>query len=280
MRFLAWIACAAAGIVIAAVSTAAAEPAATAWITGHNSKVRLLADGSVAARDGDVFYAGIEIQLQPGWKTYWRMPGDAGVPPNFDWSTSENVASVAVLYPAPLRMPDQGGEAIGYKGAVMFPVRIQPKDRALPVRLNVALEYGVCRDICIPTEARLELVLAPGRPATEPDPAIAAALRKVPRALANRLATDPAVLAISGGLASAAPQIRIEVREAIDVFIEAPDGLFLPQPVRVDGKGQNGAAVYLVDLTKAPDAKDMLGKPLRITAIGTAGAIETTWILK
>ena len=61
-----------------------------------------------------------------GWKTYWRMPGDAGIPPQFDWSGSQNVKSVEVLWPAPQRFIDSGGETVGYKDRVVFPLRIVP----------------------------------------------------------------------------------------------------------------------------------------------------------
>src|SRR5436309_312013 len=73
--------------------------------------------------------AGVELQLPEGWKTYWRTPGDAGgVPPTFDWSKSDNLASVKVLYPAPKRFSDRAGDTVGYKGTVVFPVEVIPKD--------------------------------------------------------------------------------------------------------------------------------------------------------
>src|SRR6266542_1702588 len=84
-----------------------------------------------------VVRAGIEIRLDPGWKTYWRYPGDSGVPPRFGFTRSENVASVSVLWPAPQSFSDGSGRSIGYKDDVIFPLRIVPRDPAKPVVLRL-----------------------------------------------------------------------------------------------------------------------------------------------
>src|SRR5690606_17942397 len=98
-----------------------------------------------------------------GWKTYWRTPGDAGgLPPAFDWSASSNLASASVLFPAPSRFTDKSGNTIGYKGRVIFPVEIKPEDDAKPVSLKLAMQYGICKEVCIPVDANLEIELAPG----------------------------------------------------------------------------------------------------------------------
>src|SRR5689334_18069750 len=81
--------------------------------------------------------AGVEIKLAPGWKTYWRYPGDSGVPPRFDFAGSENVKSVEILWPAPHRFSDESGITIGYKNDVIFPLRIVPQDAAKPVLLRL-----------------------------------------------------------------------------------------------------------------------------------------------
>ena len=74
--------------------------------------------------------AGVEIRLDAGWKTYWRDPGDSGVPPTFDFSGSDNVKSVTVQWPAPERFPDgAGGNSIGYVGRVILPLRMVAKGR-------------------------------------------------------------------------------------------------------------------------------------------------------
>ena len=249
-------------------ATAGAEPNASAWVQGHNSRMRLIGDGN--------FVAGVEIELQPDWKTYWRMPGDSGVPPNFDWSGSENLEQATVGYPAPARLIDKSGTAIGYKNSVVFLLPLQPKDRSRPIRLVLSMEYGICRDICIPLEAKLALDLPPD--AGIKNATITETMARVPRAVSARLPTDPEIVNVSATLNGAAPAVTVAARNATDVFVEAPDGLFMPLttlPPAVDTA--TGASIFTVDLTKSPDAKDLAGKPLRITVVNPKGAIETTW---
>src|SRR5690349_23436369 len=82
--------------------------------------------------------AGIEIRLDPGWLTYWRDPGDSGAPPTFDFSGSENVKSVNVLWPAPERIPDgAGGNSIGYRSHVILPLHVVPMDDAKQTALRL-----------------------------------------------------------------------------------------------------------------------------------------------
>lgn len=114
-----------------------------------------------AGSDG-VHVAGITISMSPGWKTYWRSPGDAGVPPMFDWSASENVADLQVLWPAPEAFESFGMRTIGYAGEVVLPVRVTPLDPAQPVSLRLSAMVGVCDDICVLEETTAETVFSPG----------------------------------------------------------------------------------------------------------------------
>jgi DsbC/DsbD-like thiol-disulfide interchange protein len=122
--------------------------------------------------------AGVELQLAPEWKTYWRAPGDAGIPPRFDWSGSDNLKAVHVHWPSPSVFLTNGYLTIGYTGDVVLPIEVVPLDPSKPVHLRAAMELGVCRDICMPAFVDLETdMLPPGAP----DPAIAAALATLPR---------------------------------------------------------------------------------------------------
>ncbi len=127
-----------------------------------------------------MFRAGVEIRLKEGWKTYWRYPGDSGVPPVLDFSKSQNVKAVTVRYPAPTRFPDGGGgNSIGYKGAVILPLHVVPQDASKPVTLNLKLDYAVCEKLCVPAEAKLELMLTGAETANEA--ALNAAEARVPK---------------------------------------------------------------------------------------------------
>jgi len=121
--------------------------------------------------------AALRLRLAPEWKTYWRAPGEAGIPPQFDWSGSQNLKSVQFHWPRPMVFHLNGMQSIGYDGELVLPLEITAKDPAQPILLRATVELGVCRDICIPVALQLNADLsAPGAP----DAAINAALGDMP----------------------------------------------------------------------------------------------------
>lgn len=120
--------------------------------------------------DGHV--AGLRVSLAPGWKTYWRAPGDAGIPPQFDWSGSDNVSAVGVGWPTPEVFELGGMRSIGYSGTVVFPLRVVPNGNG-EMRLRGTVQLGICEEVCIPVEASIDATLPDGG---SRDPAIVAAL--------------------------------------------------------------------------------------------------------
>jgi DsbC/DsbD-like thiol-disulfide interchange protein len=282
-------------VVLAGAAAQSQAPAqASAWFELLNARARLIG-GAPATRGAKSYLAGVEIALDEGWKTYWRMPGDAGVPPNFDWSGSSNVAALTVLYPAPKRMSEPAADTVGYKHAVLFPVEVVPKDASQPVRLSLALEFGVCREICIPAEARLSLALTPTEMASNPSPAMLAALEKVPRPSASRYAEDPRVTRASAFLEGGRPHLVVVARfpkgdHGADLFVEAPEGIYVPMAKRMpnpSGAGEarleadigNDLVHFEVDLARTGNARELKGKTLRLTLVSEAGASETSWIV-
>jgi DsbC/DsbD-like thiol-disulfide interchange protein len=259
----------------------AGEPAlASPWAVDHNSRARLIAGGSPAGSPQGTIAVGIEIELAKDWKTYWRNPGSSGVPPNLSWSASSNVAAAETHYPAPLRLADRDGDTIGYKDAVILPVTVRATDPAKPVALVVEIEYGVCKDICIPVQSRLELTMPPdtaGKPAGE---TLKRAFDAVPRHAAARRPTDPILRAAKVQLAGDKPSIRLEAEfpggaEGADLFLEAPGGLWIPL-AKPDGAPQGNVATFLVDLTEGADVGDLKGKTVRVTLVSPRGQSETT----
>src|SRR5260370_34057565 len=117
---------------------------ASLWQRDGHSAVRLLA----GSRSGAVLLAGIAFQLEPGWKTYWRTPGDSGVPPRFDFSKSENIEAVTVLWPAPTKFDDgAGGYSLGYHNHVVLPLRIVAKHAHTPAMLRPEINYTWCEKL-------------------------------------------------------------------------------------------------------------------------------------
>ncbi len=125
------------------------------------------------------YQTAIAIDLNPGWKTYWRVPGPAGIPPEFDWSASENILELRWSWPTPHVFHTNDMMSIGYSGTVIVPVTIVPENPSLPVNIDVQVSFGVCADICIPADARLAQRLSPTEP-SERAVEIRAALADVP----------------------------------------------------------------------------------------------------
>src|SRR5882672_12702915 len=166
----------AATIVASCLAIEARAEDASPWQRDGHSAVRLLA----GSRSGAVLLGGIAFQLQPGWKTYWRTPGDSGVPPRFDFSKSENIEAVTILWPAPTKFDDgAGGHSLGYKNQIVLPLRIVAKNADKPVTLRAEINYAVCEKLCIPVEANAELGFA--SVASTEDGNLSEALNSVPK---------------------------------------------------------------------------------------------------
>ena len=105
------------------------------------------------------FDVGVEIAMPPGSHTYWKQPGEAGVPPVFAFNGSVNVAKAEVRFPVPSRLSEDGLDAFGYTGTVVFPVVVTPTDRSKPATLKVDVAYAVCNKICIPAHGTAQLQL-------------------------------------------------------------------------------------------------------------------------
>ena len=137
------------------IESRTAPDGASAWQRSFASRLRLVA--AATGSPADTLEAGVEIVLEPGWKTYWRNPGDSGIAPVFDFSGSVNVADVDVAYPVPDRFDMPGDISFGYADRVVFPLTVTPAEPGLPVSLSVHVNYGVCEELCIPVDAQARL---------------------------------------------------------------------------------------------------------------------------
>lgn len=255
-------------------ASAALAELASQWVDSYNSRARL-----IAGTEGGKIHVGVVIEMADGWKTYWRNPGDSGgVPPSFDWAASANLQSAAVSYPAPYRLKEPAGDAIGYKGRVVFPARIVAAKPEQPVRLELKLEFGICKEICVPVESVLRLEIPPNAGTALPAH-LAAALERVPRSGALRRATDPKVVRTKAVLDGDTPGLELEVEfagDGGDAFLEAPDGIYVPQP-QSKGGAQGARRLFVVDLATGVDPKDLHGKTLMLTLTGPAGHTQQPW---
>ena len=246
-------------------AAAVAQPVKPSASTqGFHSRARLIGGG----QQGEHWLAGIEITLDQGFKTYWRTPGDSGLPPRFDWSGSENLASTDIRWPAPKRHVDAAGVAYVYGKQAVIPVLAKPKDPTKPIRLVLALEYGVCNDICIPAHANLTLDLTGAEAERK---AIEAALAKVPLSQALGAQADLSILSITP-LTQDKPAFTVTIRAPSGtkpaLFPEGPENWFLSASHPADGDR------FTVTVEEKP--KDALGPiPLRLTLVAGDKAVET-----
>jgi DsbC/DsbD-like thiol-disulfide interchange protein len=202
---------------------------ASSWSEDSHSAFRLIAGSNKP--DAAALRAGVEIKIQPGWKTYWRYPGDSGEPPRFDFSGSENLARATVLYPAPHLYTDESGNSLGYKDGVTFPLQVTPKQKGQPVKLHVKVDYAICERLCVPAQGSAELTLAAG--ASTEDSALSAAEALVPKKVS---AADAGLTARRVNNA-AKPLVMIDLPAPagtpVDIFVEGPTpewALPVPKP--------------------------------------------------
>ena len=267
----------------AASAGAAAAGLESAWVDSYKTRTRLLA-GQVERGGEPRLFAFVEIEMQEGWKTYWRNPGDAGgLPPAFDWSKSRNAASATVLYPAPKRIVDKAGNTIGYKEHVIFPVAIRPGDARQPIELGVGLKFGICKDICVPVDAELALAIPAGT-TDVPPPAALEALERVPRGEKELRPADPVLTRIEARLDGASPRLVLEARfpgdgAGADIFLEAPDGLYVPVPQRTKDQG-GGKLTFEADLGSDVDLEALKGMTITATLVSDGGASVATFPLR
>ena len=110
----------------------------------------------------DAVPLGVEVRLKEKWKTYWRSPGDAGLPPALDWAGSSNLKSASLAFPTPHRFTLFNHQTFGYKDHVVFPVLAGVTEAGRPLDLKAKFDILVCADICVPQTLDLSLAIGAG----------------------------------------------------------------------------------------------------------------------
>jgi DsbC/DsbD-like thiol-disulfide interchange protein len=261
-------------------ATAQADDA-SAWADALGGKMRLvLGNKDPSGRR----IAGVEIKLEPGWKTYWRNPGDAGIPPRFDWSRSRNLGEAVVTYPAPERLDENGSVSIGYTEDVIFPVTLSAKDPAAPLALALTLDYAICKAICVPATGSVSLDIgADDKPAAGSAMAIEAHAARVP--VSQPLGSEEALSVVSARYDKDAhpATVLVEVRAAGEpqLFVDGPPAWFLPvpKPVAVPA-GDKATHAFLIPLQGLPEGQQPAGAALTLTLVAPEGAVATLYTIR
>lgn len=214
-------------------------------------------------------WLGVRVRLGPGWKIYWKSPGDTGLPPQFDWSGSSNVASAEVQWPLPHRASILGIESVGYTGEVLFPVKVQIEDPDENASADLKLVLYACSTICIREERDLKADLS--RPSSADAQAQIDEWRsKVPPQRSASLSITSVAL-----LHSTPPRIRVEATTAQplanpDLFVAGPSGTYADRP---DVKTSGDRTVLTAALQIPPDDPDALSN-LTVTLVDGPLAVE------
>ncbi len=271
-------------LICVGANPAARAQDASAWEGELHAAARLIAGATHQSTEATWRRAGIEIRLDPGWKTYWRYPGDSGVPPTLDFAGSENVKSVTTLWPAPQQFSDgAGGHSIGYEGDVVLPLRIVPKDATKPTSLHVKLGYAICGNLCVPAQSDLDLIIS-GKASAE-EPALVAAEARVPRRIPLGTRTDRggglSIRSVHRETAGSHERVAVEVAAPegapVNLFVEGPTpdwALPLPEPVSPAPDGAPGIRRFTFDLDGLPPGARAEGATLTLTAVSPADAVE------
>jgi suppressor for copper-sensitivity B len=225
--------------------------------------------GGADKADPALAWLGLHVRLGPGWHTYWRAAGDAGAPPEFDWSRSQNLAAATVEWPAPHRYSDAGIDTFGYGDEVLFPIKLRLQDPLTPAHVSLKLALYVCGTICTRNEFNFDAEIVPGVRSADQLSLIDGWRTKVPR-------PESPDMKISSVRLDASKQLRIDVTSASplvapDVFVDGDSAIAAGHPTIAAGAAEGAAVITLpvegADATH-PD------KPLRITLVDGARAVE------
>lgn len=222
--------------------------------------------------DAGEHIAGLRITLEPGWKTYWRAPGDGGIPPRFSFQGSDNITGVAPHWPVPQVFRQNGLNSIGYHDTVVFPLTVFSNNPNADMRISGDLHIGVCEEICIPVTLSFDALLPPTGPR---DAAIAAALidRPMTRSEANVGDVTCTIAPISDGISVTATMDVAATGPAEFVVIEAGDAnIWVSEADTIRSGNSLRATVDMVHSAGNTFALDR--SKLRITVLGGAQAID------
>jgi len=259
------------GLSLAAVS---AEAEASGSVPADRPAARLF---QATTLDG-AWTAGLDITLAEGWKTYWRVPGESGIPPQFDWSGSTNLKSVTIGWPAPRRFRDAAGETIGYANRIVFPLRAEPVDAAKPIELALSLFYGVCKDVCIPAAADLKLELSLASSANAADQALLESFAaRIPSHANESLLPQIAALRLRQHAGGPVLEIALTTplpAQTTDIFVEGFAKAHFRAPAAAEPGTKSSTFHLNIDGLDSPE--ELRGKELTVTIVqGPASLVQS-----
>lgn len=242
------------------------------WASAPSVQARLIA-ATTAVGSGPELSLALDIRLASGWKTYWRSPGDAGLPPRLDWSGSINLTGADLSYPAPRRYSLLGLETAGYENAVTFPLRAIVAQPGKAVNLRARLDLLVCSEVCVPVTLPLTLDL-PAGPA-EPGPDAALVTRAAASVPGDGTASGLTLRSLRAeGNALVAEVTSQTPLTAPDLFVETDPPLPFAAPATTVGEGGRTAAIRVPLAEGVTDPLPAPGQRVTLTLVDGARAAE------
>jgi DsbC/DsbD-like thiol-disulfide interchange protein len=247
---------------------------ASPWAKASHSDLRLIATGNPIVRGQ--YQAGIAVQMRPGFKTYWRHPGDSGVPPSFNFEGSQNLARAKVLYLPPKKFADgAGGHSFGYDSPdVVFPLVITAQDPSKPVLLRLKADYAVCDTICIPAHGEVSLTLSESIDDQNGETVRAAHAQLPERAKLGQTVRNLAIVALKKHTVPEQFLVEIKLPKELqaDLFLEGESPWFFETKNLTQGDGDH--ATFLVSVIERSKAADCTGVDLTLTLVAVKGKTE------
>jgi DsbC/DsbD-like thiol-disulfide interchange protein len=247
-----------------------AHAAMSEWTNSEGGRMRLVA---ISQPRNDAILALLQIEPKPGWKTYWRDPGDAGMPPQLDFTGSTNLVFRSIAFPVPEIGTDDGGRFVGYHQPVSLIVEFAKPLPDAPSTINLNAIVGICEKVCLPFMASFSVPLTPGQPESEEFMQLQLAQSALPEKPGKDFAINNLHLSADKKVIEA--EVKIPNAEAPQVAILPPPGLRLGE-VEIDTGADKTAHIRI------PVISDKAGSDRTITMLVKSGgrAIETTLALK
>lgn len=266
-------------LALAGLPARAAVPqdGASAWFVTDQGRVRLVAATDTIAGGTREVGLGLQFELAPHWKIYWRSPGDAGYPPRLDWQGSRNLAAAALAWPAPRRFAVLGLQTVGYTGRVVLPITARLQHPGEPLALHLQLDYLTCAEICVPYRTTLALDL----PAGAGGGGYAALIARAEAAVPGDGRTVGLALAGAAWRPGNAPMLDLDIRSdrplhAPDAFIEGGDGVSFGPPQVVPGPAPDETVLRLPASGETDALGTIPGRRLTVTLVDGTRAMEGT----
>ena len=258
--------------------------ASSPWWENKHGSVRLIsADNKIGSETK--INLGLQFRMKPGWKIYWRSPGDAGFPPGINWKGSYNLKEAEIRWPAPEKFSVIGLETFGYKDEVILPINILLHNSNQSLKAKAKINYLTCADICIPYETTLELFLPVGTKSTGTEKFLIDDFRAlVPKKVTgkNRMIMDALVF---GKLGQKSLSISIRNTQNPTLLVEGPRGFVFGKP-KIKQNTSNGSKTFNFSILSPIEPEQsgvsstLLGSKITVTILDTKGSFEETIVIK